>query len=283
MELCNATQIEEWKIDNTSNVRRLKELPQGNSRNKEYQVPIRQKPEINLKHSKAEVTSNELKISTKNNVSPNYPQTSENTYISNMEASTLVGLVQKEGFQPKQLFNSVSPVCGIFSFILRKKQNPVSEFYKQYVEAIFSKPKHSILPMDLLIVVYGSPIKFTQNLFNKFKNKKMQEKLKKDSTVENKNENNEQINADFSYTNSIQEGTHQIEDPPINSSLEYHTLNKNNFNLTKDEASSHEEQKIKIKYKSCTNENYFSIQEDKIEGTYEHKELNNNNKDIAQL
>ncbi|MBW0480751.1 hypothetical protein O181_020466 [Austropuccinia psidii MF-1] len=34
MELCNATQIEYWKMNNTSNIRRFEELHQGNSRRK---------------------------------------------------------------------------------------------------------------------------------------------------------------------------------------------------------------------------------------------------------
>ncbi|MBW0555762.1 hypothetical protein O181_095477 [Austropuccinia psidii MF-1] len=220
IELCNATQIEEWKINNISRVRRLEELPQGNPRKEENQVPIKQNPEIHLKNSKAEVTSNELKISTNNNVNPNYPQTSENTYSSNMEASTPVKLVQKKGFQPKQQVDSVPPVCGKNGFHFNRKQNPVSELYKPYVAAIFLKPKHSISPMDLLRVTSGASIKFTQNLFNKFKNKRIPEKLKEDSTVENQNQNNEKINSDLSYSNPIQEETHQIENPPINPSLE---------------------------------------------------------------
>ncbi|MBW0503104.1 hypothetical protein O181_042819 [Austropuccinia psidii MF-1] len=35
MELCNDTQIEDWKMNNTSNIRRFEELPQGNSRKEE--------------------------------------------------------------------------------------------------------------------------------------------------------------------------------------------------------------------------------------------------------
>ncbi|MBW0488738.1 hypothetical protein O181_028453 [Austropuccinia psidii MF-1] len=130
---------------------------------------MKQNLEIYLKHSKAEVTSNEFKISTKNNSNHNYPQTSENTYSSNMEASYPVDLVQKKGFQTKQLVNSVPPVCGENGSHFNRKQNPVSEFYKPYVEAIFSKPKHSIRPMDLLRVTSGAPIKFAQNLSNKLK------------------------------------------------------------------------------------------------------------------
>ncbi|MBW0571799.1 hypothetical protein O181_111514 [Austropuccinia psidii MF-1] len=203
IELCNATQIEEWKINHTINIRRFEELPQGNSRKEENQVPIKQNPEIHFKNSKAEVTSNVLKISTNNDANPNYPQSFENTYSSNMEASTPVELVQKKGLQPKQLVNSVSPVCGKNGFHFNRKQNPVSEFYKPYVEAIFSKPKHSISPMDLLRVTSGASIKFIQNLFNKFKKKRMQEKLKEYSPVENHNQNNEQINSYLSYNNSI--------------------------------------------------------------------------------
>ena len=71
MELCNSTQIEEWKINHISNIRRFQELPQENPRMNKNQVPIKQNPEIHLKHSKAEVTSNELKISINNNVNPN--------------------------------------------------------------------------------------------------------------------------------------------------------------------------------------------------------------------
>ncbi|MBW0567765.1 hypothetical protein O181_107480 [Austropuccinia psidii MF-1] len=138
IELCNSTQIEEWKINNISRIRRFEELPQGNSRREENQVPIKQNPEIYLKNSKAEVTSNVLKISTKNNLNPNYPQTSENTYSSNMEASTPLDLVEKKGFHPKQLVNSFSPVCGKNGLHFNKKLNAVSEFYKPYVEAIFS-------------------------------------------------------------------------------------------------------------------------------------------------
>ncbi|MBW0537440.1 hypothetical protein O181_077155 [Austropuccinia psidii MF-1] len=84
--------------------------------------------------------------------------------------------------------------------------------------------------MDLLTVTSGASIKFTQNLFNKFKNKRMQEKLKEASTVENENQNNEQINSDLSYNNPIQEETRQMDNPPINPSLEEHTLNMTNSN-----------------------------------------------------
>ncbi|MBW0569284.1 hypothetical protein O181_108999 [Austropuccinia psidii MF-1] len=147
-----------------------------------------------------------------------------------MEASTPVELVQKKGFQPKQLVNIFSPVCGKNGFHFNKKLNAVSEFYKPYVEAIFSRPKHSISPMDFLRVTSGDSIKFTQNLFNKFKNKRMQEKLKEDSTVENQNQNNGQISSDSSYNNSIQEETHQMHNPPITPSLEDNTLNMMNSN-----------------------------------------------------
>ncbi|MBW0462429.1 hypothetical protein O181_002144 [Austropuccinia psidii MF-1] len=63
IELCNATQIEEWKIDNISRIRILEELPQGNSRKEDNQVPMKQNPEVYLKNSRAEVTSNVLKVS----------------------------------------------------------------------------------------------------------------------------------------------------------------------------------------------------------------------------
>ncbi|MBW0571986.1 hypothetical protein O181_111701 [Austropuccinia psidii MF-1] len=199
-----------------------------------------------------------------------------------MEAFTSVELVQKKGFQPKQLVNSVSPVCGKNGFHFNRKQNPVSELYKPYVEAIFSKPKHSISPMDLLRVTSGASIKFTQNLFNKFKNKRMQEELKEDSPVENQNQNNEQITSDLSYNNIIQEETHQKDNPSINPSLKEHTLHMTNSNPIENESSSQEEQNIKTEYQSCSKVNYLSIQEDKIEGKDEHKELNTNNEDVAQ-
>ncbi|MBW0542852.1 hypothetical protein O181_082567 [Austropuccinia psidii MF-1] len=132
-----------------------------------------------------------------------------------MEASTPVELAEKKGFQPKQLVNSFSPVCAKNGFNYNRKQNPLSEFYKPYVEAIFSKPKHSISPMDLLRVTSGAPIKFTRKFLNKFKTKRMQEKLKEDSQVYNQNQYNEQINSDLSYTNSIQEETHPMDSPQI--------------------------------------------------------------------
>ncbi|MBW0506180.1 hypothetical protein O181_045895 [Austropuccinia psidii MF-1] len=62
MELCNSTQIEEWKINHISNIRRFQELPQENPRINKNQVPIKQNPEIPIKHYKAELTSNDLKI-----------------------------------------------------------------------------------------------------------------------------------------------------------------------------------------------------------------------------
>ncbi|MBW0540084.1 hypothetical protein O181_079799 [Austropuccinia psidii MF-1] len=103
MELCNSTQIEEWRIHHISNIRRFQELSQENSRTNINQVSIKPNPEIPIKHSKTELTSNDLKISKINNVQLNYPQTSENTYRSNMEASIPieVELIQKEGLKPK--------------------------------------------------------------------------------------------------------------------------------------------------------------------------------------
>ncbi|MBW0592563.1 hypothetical protein O181_132278 [Austropuccinia psidii MF-1] len=165
-----------------------------------------------------------------------------------MEAYSPVELVQKKGFQPKQLANSVSPVCGKNGFHFNKKLNPVSEFYKLYVEAIFSKPKHSISPMDLLRVTSVASIKSTQNSFNKFRKKRMQEKLKEDSTVGNQNQNHEQINSELCYNNPIQEETHQIDNPPINPRLEDHTLNMNNSNPIENESSSQVEPNIKADY-----------------------------------
>ncbi|MBW0512214.1 hypothetical protein O181_051929 [Austropuccinia psidii MF-1] len=112
--MCNYNQIEEWKINYIINIRRFQELPQENPRTNKNQVPIKPNPEFPIKNSKAEVTRNVLKISKINNVQLNYPQTSENTYGSNMEYFTPfeVELVQNEGFKPKQLVNSVLPVCG---------------------------------------------------------------------------------------------------------------------------------------------------------------------------
>ncbi|MBW0477945.1 hypothetical protein O181_017660 [Austropuccinia psidii MF-1] len=148
------------------NIRRFKELPQENPRTNKNQVPIKQNPEIPIKNSKAELTSNDLKISRINNVHLNYPQKSENTYSSKMQASipVEVELVQNEGLKPKQLVNSVSPLFSENGCHIIKEQKPVSEFYNPFVEDIFSKPKHSISPMDLFRVTSGSPIKFTQKI-----------------------------------------------------------------------------------------------------------------------
>ncbi|MBW0503266.1 hypothetical protein O181_042981 [Austropuccinia psidii MF-1] len=203
MELCNSTQIEEWRINHISNIRIFQELPQENPRTNNNQVTIKPNPEISIKHSKAELTSNDLKISKINNVQRNYPQTSENTYSSNMEASIPieVELVQNEGSKPKQLVNSVSPVCGKSGFHILKEQKPVSEFYKPFVEDIFSKSNHSISPMELLRVTPGAPINFTQKLFNKFQNKKMQKRFKEKFPVENQKPNHEEISSDLSYIN----------------------------------------------------------------------------------
>ncbi|MBW0585305.1 hypothetical protein O181_125020 [Austropuccinia psidii MF-1] len=110
----------------------------------------------------------------------------------------------------------------------------------------------------------------------------MKEKLKEDSPVENQNQNNGQINSDLSYNNSIQEETHQMDNPPINPSLEDHTLNMKNSNPIENESSSQEEQNTKTDYQSCIMVNYLSIKEDKIEGKDEHQELNTNNEDVAQ-
>ncbi|MBW0587470.1 hypothetical protein O181_127185 [Austropuccinia psidii MF-1] len=68
MELCNSTKIEEWKIKHMRNIRRFQELPQENSRRTKTQVPINPNPEIHTKNSKAELTINDLKISTINNL-----------------------------------------------------------------------------------------------------------------------------------------------------------------------------------------------------------------------
>ncbi|MBW0552710.1 hypothetical protein O181_092425 [Austropuccinia psidii MF-1] len=176
-----------------------------------------------------------------------------------MEASTPVELVQKKSFQQKQLVNSVSPVCGKNGSHFNTKQNPVSELYKPYVEAIFLKPKHSVSPMDLFTVTSGASIKFTQNLFNKFKNKRIKENINQDLPVQNQNQNNGQINSDSSYNNSIQEETHQMDNPQINPSLEDHTLNMNNSNPIENESSSQEEQNTKTDYQSCIMVNYLSI------------------------
>ncbi|MBW0462424.1 hypothetical protein O181_002139 [Austropuccinia psidii MF-1] len=109
----------------------------------------------------------------------------------------------------------------------------------------------------------------------------MQENIKEDSPVENQNQHNEQINSDFSYNNPVQEETHPIDNPPDSLSLKDHTLNKNNFSLIENEASSQVEQEIKTDYQSCSKVNYLSIQEDKIEVKYEHQELKTNNEDVT--
>ncbi|MBW0526407.1 hypothetical protein O181_066122 [Austropuccinia psidii MF-1] len=49
IELCNSTQIEEWKINNISRVRRLEKLPQGNPRKEENQVSMKQNQKFILK------------------------------------------------------------------------------------------------------------------------------------------------------------------------------------------------------------------------------------------
>ncbi|MBW0558065.1 hypothetical protein O181_097780 [Austropuccinia psidii MF-1] len=112
--------------------------------------------------------------------------------------------------------------------------------------------------------------------------KRMQEKLKEDSPVENQNQNNGQINSDLSYHNSIQEETHQMDNPPTNPSLEDHTPNMKNSNPIENGSSSQEEQNTKTAYQLCSKVNYLSIQEDKIEVKDEHQELNTNNEDLAQ-
>ncbi|MBW0467380.1 hypothetical protein O181_007095 [Austropuccinia psidii MF-1] len=74
-----------------------------------------------------------------------------------------------------------------------------------------------------------------------------------------------------------------MESPAINPSLEDHTLNKKDFNLTEDKDSSHEEQNTKINYQSCSNLNCLSIkEEDKIESIHEHQELNTTDENIIQ-
>ncbi|MBW0586308.1 hypothetical protein O181_126023 [Austropuccinia psidii MF-1] len=110
----------------------------------------------------------------------------------------------------------------------------------------------------------------------------MQEKLKEDSPVVNQNQNNGQINSDLSSNNSIQEETHQMGNPPINPSLEDHTLNMKKSNPIENESTSQEEQNTKTDYQSCSKVNYLGIQEDKIEGKDEHQELNTKNEDVAQ-
>ncbi|MBW0546818.1 hypothetical protein O181_086533 [Austropuccinia psidii MF-1] len=111
----------------------------------------------------------------------------------------------------------------------------------------------------------------------------MQENLKEDSTVENQNQNKEQINSDLSYDNPIQEETHQMDNPPINPSLEEHTLNMTNSNPIENDSSSQKEKNIKRDYQSCSKVYYLSIKEDKTEGKDEHQELNTNNEDVAQF
>ncbi|MBW0575681.1 hypothetical protein O181_115396 [Austropuccinia psidii MF-1] len=199
-------------------------------KNKKNQVSIKPNPEIPIKHSKDELTSNDLKIRIINNVNLNYPQTSENTYSSNMEASTPseVELVQNEGLKPKQLVNSVSPVCGKSGCHIIKEQTTVSEFYKQFVEAIFSKPKHSISPRELLRVTSGAPIKFTKKWVNEFKNKNR---------------------------------THQINIPQIYSSIEDYISNGKALSLIEEKSSPQKEQNIKINNQLFNNSNYLSIHE----------------------
>ncbi|MBW0554293.1 hypothetical protein O181_094008 [Austropuccinia psidii MF-1] len=262
MELCNSTQIKEWTIHHISN------------------------PRVPIKHSKTELTSNDLKISKINNVHLNYPQTSENTYSSNMEASIPieVELVHNEGLKPKQLVNSVSPVCGKSGCHIFKQQKHVSEFYKPFVQAIFPKPKHSISPLELLSVTSGATIKFTQNLFNKFKNNKMQKKFKEDFPVENKKPKNEEISSDLSYINSTQEETHEMKNHQISPSLEDYIPSGKTLSLIEDKPSPHKEQKIKMKDHLFSDLNYFIIQkEDKIEAISEHQESNTKNKNMSQV
>ncbi|MBW0531736.1 hypothetical protein O181_071451 [Austropuccinia psidii MF-1] len=128
MGLCNATQIADWKINNTSNIRRFQELTQGDLQKNKNQVLIKPNTEVPIKNSKAEVTSNVFKMR-KINLHLNYPQASENTHSSKMEVSTSieVELVQNEVLKPKQLVNSVSPMCGKNGFHVDKKQKAVSE------------------------------------------------------------------------------------------------------------------------------------------------------------
>ncbi|MBW0567764.1 hypothetical protein O181_107479 [Austropuccinia psidii MF-1] len=111
----------------------------------------------------------------------------------------------------------------------------------------------------------------------------MQEKLKEDSTVENQNQNNQQISSDLSYNNSIQKETHQMDNPPINPSLEDNTLNMKNSNPIENESSSQEEQNIKTDYQSCSKVIYLTIKEDKIKGKDENQELNTNIEDVTQF
>ncbi|MBW0512417.1 hypothetical protein O181_052132 [Austropuccinia psidii MF-1] len=53
MELCNSTQIEEWKINHISNIRRFQELPQENPRINNNKVSIKANKKITTKNSKA--------------------------------------------------------------------------------------------------------------------------------------------------------------------------------------------------------------------------------------
>ncbi|MBW0520114.1 hypothetical protein O181_059829 [Austropuccinia psidii MF-1] len=262
MELCNSTQIKEWGIIHIMNIRRFQELPQESSRTKNTQVSIKPNPEIPIKHFKAELTINDLKIRKVNNVHLNYPQTSENTYSSNMEASIPieVELVQNEGLKPKQLVNSISPGCGKSGCHIIKEQKPVSVFYKPFSEAIFSKPKHSISPIEFLRVSSGAPIMFTQKLLNKFKNKKIKKKFNEDFPVENQKPKNEEISSDLSYINSSQEETHQMENHQSSPSLEDYISSGKTLSLIEDKLSPHKEQKIKMKGQLFSDLNYFIIQ-----------------------
>ncbi|MBW0464415.1 hypothetical protein O181_004130 [Austropuccinia psidii MF-1] len=126
--MCNAVQIEEWMFNHISHIRRAQELPQENSRTTKNKVPIKPNPEIPIKHSKAESSSNYLRIRKRNNLHLNYPQTSENTNTSNMGAATPmeVELVQNEGLKPKQLVNSVSTLCGKNGCHVNKEQKTFS-------------------------------------------------------------------------------------------------------------------------------------------------------------
>ncbi|MBW0559029.1 hypothetical protein O181_098744 [Austropuccinia psidii MF-1] len=286
MELCDSTQIEEWRVKHISNIRIFQELPQESSRTYNTQVSIKPNPEIPIKHSKAELTSNDFQISNINNVHLNYPQTSENTYSSNMEASIPIEmeLVQNEGLKTKQLVNSVSPVCGKSGCHIIKEQKPLSEFYKPFLEAIFSKPTHSISPMELLRVTSGAQIKFTLNLFNKFKNKKMQKKFKEDFPVENQKLKNEEISSYLPYMNSRQEETHQMKNHQSSPSLEDYIPSGKTSSLIEDQPSPHKEQKIKIKDQLFSNLNYFIIQkEDKIKEISENQEFNTKNENMTQV
>ncbi|MBW0555093.1 hypothetical protein O181_094808 [Austropuccinia psidii MF-1] len=129
MELCNTTKIEEWKIKYIRNFRRFQELPQENTRKNENQVSIEPNTEAHIKYSKAEVTKNDLKISKRNNEHLNCPETSENTYSSNMKSSTSIALepVKRKGSKERQLVKSVSPVCGRNGCYFHNKQSSVSK------------------------------------------------------------------------------------------------------------------------------------------------------------